>query len=162
MTPLRERMLHDMRIRNLADNTQKSYLQQVSSFARHFRCSPRRRRSAAVGGCRWRRDGCSGPDSRAPAGRRRTAVLHRLSSQPAQWAPAMRRRLGRHRAARAGCKKATHWRRQRRDATVRGTGAGTAARGPERAGRSRDGRRSSARRRARCRHPAGAAGPYTG
>ncbi|QQX87732.1 site-specific integrase [Cupriavidus necator] len=40
MTPLRERMLHDMQIRNLADNTQKSYLQQVSSFARHFRRSP--------------------------------------------------------------------------------------------------------------------------
>jgi site-specific recombinase XerD len=33
-------MLHDMQIRNLAENTQKSYLQQVSSFARHFRRSP--------------------------------------------------------------------------------------------------------------------------
>jgi integrase/recombinase XerD len=32
--------LHDMQIRNLAENTQKSYLQQVSSFARHFRRSP--------------------------------------------------------------------------------------------------------------------------
>ncbi|MBB5420662.1 tyrosine-type recombinase/integrase [Paraburkholderia atlantica] len=40
MTPLRERMLHDMQIRNLADNTQKAYLLQVSSFARHFRRSP--------------------------------------------------------------------------------------------------------------------------
>ncbi|WP_175796253.1 tyrosine-type recombinase/integrase [Burkholderia anthina] len=40
MTPLRQRMLHDMQIRNLADNTQKSYLIQVSSFARHFRRSP--------------------------------------------------------------------------------------------------------------------------
>jgi len=40
MTPLRQRMLHDMEIRNLADNTQKSYLIQVSSFARHFRRSP--------------------------------------------------------------------------------------------------------------------------
>jgi integrase/recombinase XerD len=40
MTPLRERMLHDMQIRNLALNTQKSYLQQVSSFARYFRRSP--------------------------------------------------------------------------------------------------------------------------
>lgn len=40
MTPLRQRMLHDMQIRNLAENTQKSYLQQVSSFARHFRRSP--------------------------------------------------------------------------------------------------------------------------
>jgi site-specific recombinase XerD len=33
-------MLHDMLIRNLAENTQKSYLLQVSSFARHFRRSP--------------------------------------------------------------------------------------------------------------------------
>jgi hypothetical protein len=34
MTPLRQRMLEDMSIRNLAPNTQQSYLQQVSSFAR--------------------------------------------------------------------------------------------------------------------------------
>ncbi|WP_434718127.1 site-specific integrase [Paraburkholderia sp. A1BS-2L] len=40
MTPLRQRMLHDMQIRNLAENTQTSYLIQVSSFARHFRRSP--------------------------------------------------------------------------------------------------------------------------
>ncbi|QUN32219.1 site-specific integrase (plasmid) [Cupriavidus sp. KK10] len=40
MTPLRERMLRDMQIRNLADNTQRSYLLQVSSFARHFHRSP--------------------------------------------------------------------------------------------------------------------------
>jgi len=40
MTLLRQRMLHDMQIRNLADNTQKSHLLQVSSFARHFRRSP--------------------------------------------------------------------------------------------------------------------------
>ncbi|EDT39881.1 phage integrase N-terminal SAM-like domain-containing protein [Burkholderia ambifaria] len=41
MTPLRQRMLHDMlQIRNLAENTQKSYLLQVSSFARHFGRSP--------------------------------------------------------------------------------------------------------------------------
>lgn len=40
MTPLRQRMLHDMQIRNLAENTQRSYLTQISSFARHFRRSP--------------------------------------------------------------------------------------------------------------------------
>jgi hypothetical protein len=40
MTPLRQRMLHDMQIRNLAENTQYSYLIQVSSFARHFQRSP--------------------------------------------------------------------------------------------------------------------------
>jgi site-specific recombinase XerD len=40
MTLLRQRMLHDMQIRNLAVNTQKTYLLQVSNFARHFRRSP--------------------------------------------------------------------------------------------------------------------------
>ena len=40
MTPLRQRMLEDMSIRNLAENTQQSYVQQVSSFARYFACSP--------------------------------------------------------------------------------------------------------------------------
>jgi site-specific recombinase XerD len=40
MTTLRERMIEDMRIRNLAPNTQVSYLQQVSLFARYFAKSP--------------------------------------------------------------------------------------------------------------------------
>lgn len=40
MTPLRQRMLEDMGIRNLAENTQLSYLQQVSLYARHFDRSP--------------------------------------------------------------------------------------------------------------------------
>ena len=40
MTALRQRMLEDMRIRNLARNTQASYLQQVSLFARYFGKSP--------------------------------------------------------------------------------------------------------------------------
>ena len=40
MTTLRQRMTEDMRIRNLALNTQTSYLQQVSLFARHFNKSP--------------------------------------------------------------------------------------------------------------------------
>ena len=40
MTPLRQRMLEDMGIRNFAENTQLSYLQQVSLYARHFECSP--------------------------------------------------------------------------------------------------------------------------
>ena len=40
MTALRERMIEDMRIRNLAPNTQISYLQQVSLFARYFAKSP--------------------------------------------------------------------------------------------------------------------------
>ena len=40
MTPLRQRMLEDMEIRNLSHNTQLSYLQQVSSFAKYFQRSP--------------------------------------------------------------------------------------------------------------------------
>ena len=40
MTSLRQKMTEDMQIRNLAVNTQKSYIQQVSLFARHFHKSP--------------------------------------------------------------------------------------------------------------------------
>src|SRR6185312_15422106 len=40
MTPLRQRMTEDMQVRNLALNTQMSYGQQVSLFARHFNKSP--------------------------------------------------------------------------------------------------------------------------
>ena len=40
MTPLRQRMTEDMQIRNFSENSQKSYLQQVSLYARHFRRSP--------------------------------------------------------------------------------------------------------------------------
>lgn len=40
MTPLRKRMLEDMRIRNLSVHTQLSYLRQVSSFANHYQLSP--------------------------------------------------------------------------------------------------------------------------
>jgi integrase/recombinase XerD len=40
MTALRQRMIEDMQIRNLSQNTQTSYLQQVSLFARHFGKSP--------------------------------------------------------------------------------------------------------------------------
>jgi integrase/recombinase XerD len=40
MTSLRQHMTEDMQVRNLALNTQTSYLQQVSLFARHFNKSP--------------------------------------------------------------------------------------------------------------------------
>jgi integrase/recombinase XerD len=40
MTSLRQRMLEDMKVRNLAPNTQASYIQRVSLFARHFGRSP--------------------------------------------------------------------------------------------------------------------------
>ena len=40
MTPLRQRMLDDMSIRNFAENTQLSYVQQIGCFARYFGRSP--------------------------------------------------------------------------------------------------------------------------
>ena len=40
MTPLRQRMVEDMQVRNLSAHTQKCYVQQVSRFARHFKKSP--------------------------------------------------------------------------------------------------------------------------
>jgi site-specific recombinase XerD len=40
MTPLRKRMLEDMQIRNLAKNTQLSYIGQVARFANYFGRSP--------------------------------------------------------------------------------------------------------------------------
>jgi integrase/recombinase XerD len=42
MTSLRRRMIEDMQIRNLAVNTQKVYVQQVSQFAQYFQKSPER------------------------------------------------------------------------------------------------------------------------
>src|SRR2546421_607487 len=40
ITPLRQRMTEDMQVRNLALNTQTSYVRQVSLFARFFNKSP--------------------------------------------------------------------------------------------------------------------------
>lgn len=40
MTSLRRRMIEDMQVRNLAANTQDSYVRQVSLFARYFNKSP--------------------------------------------------------------------------------------------------------------------------
>jgi integrase/recombinase XerD len=40
MTALRQRMTEDMQVRNRSPHTQRSYVQQVSLFARHFHKSP--------------------------------------------------------------------------------------------------------------------------
>jgi integrase/recombinase XerD len=41
MTPLRQRMLEDMQVRNLSPpNTQRAYVETVARFARHFGRSP--------------------------------------------------------------------------------------------------------------------------
>jgi integrase/recombinase XerD len=42
MTPLRQRMLDELRLRNYADNTVERYLDAVKSFARYFHRSPDR------------------------------------------------------------------------------------------------------------------------
>jgi site-specific recombinase XerD len=40
MTPLRQRLLDDMRMRNLSANTQDAYVRVVAAFARHFHTPP--------------------------------------------------------------------------------------------------------------------------
>ena len=40
MTPLRQRMLEDMQVRNLSPLTQRAYLEHVARFARHVGQSP--------------------------------------------------------------------------------------------------------------------------
>ena len=42
VSPLRQRMIDDMTVRNFASNTMLAYLKQVSLFARHFGRSPER------------------------------------------------------------------------------------------------------------------------
>ena len=40
MTELREKMMREMDLRNLSENTQRSYLQAVTGLARYYMLSP--------------------------------------------------------------------------------------------------------------------------
>jgi integrase-like protein len=40
MTPLRQRMLEDMKVRNFTEETQKRYVAAAAAFAAHFGKSP--------------------------------------------------------------------------------------------------------------------------
>lgn len=42
MTPLRQRMVEDMQLRNFSTGTQRSYIHYVEDFANHYRISPAR------------------------------------------------------------------------------------------------------------------------
>lgn len=48
MTPLRQRMLEDMQIRNFATTTQRSYIHYVAQFAKHFNRCPQQLDLTAV------------------------------------------------------------------------------------------------------------------
>ena len=42
MSPLRQRMIEDMTVRNLSPSTQQSYIYAIAKFSRHFACAPDR------------------------------------------------------------------------------------------------------------------------
>ena len=48
MTPLRQRMIEDMRLRNFAPRTIQVYVERVATFAKHFGKSPERLGAADV------------------------------------------------------------------------------------------------------------------
>ena len=48
MTPLRERMIEDMQLRNLTPHTQRSYVHYVAEYARYFNLSPEKLDAEAI------------------------------------------------------------------------------------------------------------------
>src|SRR5271154_6447619 len=48
MTPLRQRMIEDMQLRNLTPETQRSYVHYVAGFARYFHASPEKLDAEAI------------------------------------------------------------------------------------------------------------------
>jgi site-specific recombinase XerD len=48
MTPLRQRMIEDMQLRNLTPHTQRSYVHYVAEYARYFNLSPEKLDAEAV------------------------------------------------------------------------------------------------------------------
>src|ERR1700758_1299737 len=42
VSPLRQRMIDDMKLRNMSANTQKAYIRAVANFSKHFGKSPDR------------------------------------------------------------------------------------------------------------------------
>ena len=48
MTPLRQRMIEDMRLRNLTPATQRNYVHYVAEYARYFQVSPEKLDSEAI------------------------------------------------------------------------------------------------------------------
>ena len=48
VSPLRQRLIDDMMIRNMSPNTQKAYIRAVKNFSLHFGKSPDKGKSATI------------------------------------------------------------------------------------------------------------------